>query len=393
MKKAGNKQKREGKKTSPAKDKSSQGLDVFSSIRGLDPSAAAEQTADAESARRIIEALPSDYEHPKELIIALYKRFPEKAVAKAARKTAFRLRERGLSLEEMGLDAGDRRIEKKQLDKLTGLLGPVYDLYGTRVILIMRDSPLRGLELAMGMASRANGLRDFTFRPFSRKGLPRLMENVNGSLGPLVEVEVPLLVRLLEDAFAVGDNTSKIPFGYGSARQMLLKIAPPLEGPFEEVKALAAREDSIISEEDAVRLLSAAPLDEWMPDPDAIEDYENEIKAVLESPIVLSNLSRMDRERDLRAEMAKGIFEEDARRMLADILYETAFYFTKRDDDTLSTLARRAGYTIEKTIGERTNPFLDVLIQKGIDRLKEYLVPEEGERDAEESQSNLIITP
>jgi hypothetical protein len=393
MKKAGHQHKKAGKKTSPVKEHDAQALDLFSSIKGLDPKAAADQTADAETARRIIEALPSDYEDAKELIMALYKKFPEKAVAKAARKTAFRLRERGLSLEELGIDAEDRRIVPKQLDKLTGLMGPAYDLRGTRVILVVRDSPLKGLEIAMGMASRVDGLRDFTFRPVSKKGFPSLMEHVNSSLGPLVEAEIPLLIRLLEDAFAAGDYGGTVPFGYRSARPLLLKLAPPLERPFEEVKATAAKEDLIMSEEDALRLLSAPPLNEWMPDPAAIEHYEDDIKAVFQSPIVLSDLSRRERERELRAEMAKGIFEEGLRKKLADMLYETAFYFSKRADEDLSTLARRAGYTMEKTLTEKTNPFLDALIVKGIDLIKETLSPEEGPRDEAGTQSKLIISP
>ncbi|RJR26430.1 MAG: hypothetical protein C4582_01705 [Desulfobacteraceae bacterium] len=394
--KRGRSRQRSGKSggTSPRQPEVVEG--IISRLDDTDISIVQDSINDADLACQLIEAMPVYHSRIVTLIQALKQKFPDKKVAKAAKRVAFKLKQAGISHEDIELNGGKDPpvLKARGKEEVQAMMGPVLNLSGARAVLLIRNSSLKGTYVGMGMASPEEGISDFLFRPVSRKMLRGLEEDIDSAVGPLVEVEAPFLSRVLEDAFKAGGKGASDPNGYKMVRPWLLEEAPPFEDPLYMELPEQVEQDDLITDSQAQELFAAHPLNAWVPDHESIASFYEQRKTILESPLVLSDFRKKEREREIRDNIATEIFTDSKRKMISRLLAEMAYFFNKKGEDRLKELAVLAAGTIRKKLGSgQSDAIIDLLVSRGIAAYEE-IYPSSGDKTEKgREEGNLIIQP
>ncbi len=347
-----------------------------------------------EEACALIEAVPCEYAQSQALVSALEKKFPEKVVTKSAKRLAFKLRNAGIEVEPVDAAAdSDSALTKERFkDELSAFMGPILDLSGSRAVLITNHSPVKGIHAGMGMVSPATGMQDFIFGPLPKKLLSKMEQEIDSAAGPLVEVEISVFFRIMDDAYNSGSQGAPAALAYKELRPLILKNVQPHDGPLHgSLREQSRQTADIFKLSQAEELFSNTPLNLWVPEDPAITSFIDQIKEAQDSPLLLSNSLRKGREQEIKDKLALEIFPPARRDFIADILYETAYFYQKRGEDRLKNLSLSAARVMDEDKRGVSNAVIDLLLSRA---LKGNLNQPDGGRGSEEEQKNdIIISP
>ncbi len=326
-----------------------------------------------------------------QLLTEMLAKTEDKTVAKAVKRALYKLRQRGVIWEES--TPRDKPILRPvEHVQAQGYLGAI-DSTGSRILLAAKPQPLRGLLTVFSIVNDLEGIREFTVREFSKKGLA---EFVKGTLSsedfPLVSAPGAYCIRLLKEASSVTTEASKpLPPGYHDAEDEFRNI--PWDGPYPIIYQFineAEVKDQVYLLKESVKLHEIMPFSTWFIPSGEVQEYAASIKDAEDSRIVLTPDQKDERINSIYLKALHDIFPEHKRLVWKRRLEEMAYVLLQTGRDKEARLALSAALDLQGPFSSvEPNPFIWNLLLKSM----YVLIESDREETEEKEKSSLIITP
>lgn len=293
----------------------------------------------------------------------------DKRVEKAARKSLFLLKGRGLPVE-----AGAKKgvvpfgIAREKEDNRAFVSG--IDYLGYRLVWLVKAQPGRGIIILRAVLSDSKGITDFHLHETTRKEFREYRDKIVTEKQWLVaEVEYPYSCYLLEEAYA-----TNLANGIDPPREYLnwrAKLKPSLK---EETGPLINKLLGVgkAGEEDfPLGIQSKAgqipELASWRLEPGLVEKYARKVAEIKESRLLVTPEQKRAAVEEIYEKAARELFDEGRRKLYKRKLEEMAalFFLKKREEDARVALAVSLSLEKESPLLP-VNPFALELTKKGI---------------------------
>lgn len=315
---------------------------------------------------------------------------PSKGVAKAIRRSIFRLKSMGLRVEEIA-DASKPVFLPPRLGSTEGFLSPI-DSTGSRMVLLFLPQIPRGTMATNTLVNDLEGIIDFSAFEASRKQAYQYLEALQKeSPFKLLEADPKYCLGLIVEAFEIGQKKGKTPPPEFLKLRPLLGTPPPL--PLQPIIYQWMKEEEAKSRPDLLdrsgSLFQTSSFESWVLNDEEIEKYLQLVKDASSSRLVLSPYQKEARLQDLYRQAVQELFDESRRHLYRRRLEEMAYCLLKEGKDPEARLSLAAAAGLEKESGLLTpHPFLLELVKRSLEAL---LAREEKEE--KEKESELIIRP
>jgi hypothetical protein len=326
-----------------------------------------------------------------QLLMAMMAESEEKQVIKAIKRTLYKLRQKGVRWEEKSTDKKPVFTPPKPAEP-EGYLSSI-DSAGSRIIVLARPVPMKGLLAVFSMISDLEGIQQFTVNQFSKK---EFREFVSSSLSsedfPVVETPGAYCLHLLKEAGALTQSLSKaLPQGYHELESVFSDVAwdepVPLIYQFmqeDEVKDLP----HLLK--DSAYLHETMPTATWHLSSEEVEKYAARITEAEQSKIVLRPDQKEARIDEIYRAALEELFPEEKRLLWKRRLEEAAYVLLKTGKEDEARAALSAAVDLKKPLSSiEPNPFIWDLLLKSI----QILLETDQEKKEEEKKTSLIITP
>ena len=370
---------------------------LLQEIGSIEPVDLVTKVPDSACAQALIDRLPLNDESPISLLLALRDAFKEKNVAKAIKRTLFKLKKKGVSTEAFDNEDSTSSTILKPLQKEAPVcyVGPVYG-FGFRSVLVILHRKGKGLDMGFGMVSDEEGIQEFLFNNVSKTIAKEFKENISEQAGPLVETSLSHAAAILEEAYQKHLTVkSDVPDGYLELRPWLLENATALDR-FDIYDLMPELPDShhILTDSQLWEFFDHELMDSWLIDPEALRPFMEDMFKVQESPIVLTEAQKADRIREIKEKCMGGIFSPEKRELLKRRLEEMGYVFFKLGEEETAGLALAAAHTVdqESTI-IKANPVIETLLERSLGYYNKAMEEGDPEQVQEESESSPHHTP
>lgn len=308
-----------------------------------------------------------------------------KPVQKALRRALFRLGQRGVAVPPAApAPAPAPPVTGPEIEGwLSG-----FDGHGDRIAWLLR--PLgTGMLLVAAQLNEPAGLEDVQTTEVGRKQLRQARDSIQKGTGMrLVEADWRVVDALLVEAHerAASPEPRR---DYLRVRSRLTDLPPAPPAEPRSPRALPPADDA---ESSALVAASGALVGEpefaaWWPAPEALVPYLEELNAIRDSPIVLSEAQQGERLHTVLARAAEALYPPA---VLARRLTGTAYVLaeTGRPEPARLALATATALAAHPA-GAAEVPFVATLVQQRLGRLfAAQLARQEDER-----RSSLVVTP
>jgi hypothetical protein len=369
-------------------------LDVLlGDLSQLDPSRLAEQVPGLHFAEALVEKLPATDPQTPAILLGLRSLFHEKRVAKAIKRAAFRLRQKGIALpEEQDSGTPVFKADTQGESDISAYLGPI-DGTGSRAVFISVPQMPAGVDVAVGVVNDEEGIIEFAFTRHSRKRMKEIKELFFGQLRNMVETTLSHAADVLERAYqAKGPGVSDSARSYVQFRPWLREHTSRVERPvvfsFLPPETVSSE---MLTESQLQRLFSHELMASWIIDLKSLRPLIEEIQKAVESRIFISEGQRREHIHRIKYEETPKLFSEARRQVFKYRLEEMALVLLKSNEESLARLCLAAAASLtEKESPIRVNPFLEFLIERS---LAYYLKsPEEPQTPSDRQSQRLIVT-
>jgi len=314
-----------------------------------------------------------------------------KAVLKAIKKSLYRLKQRGISIEDTGeKERTAPAIRPLPASPPKGFVSGI-DYVGNRLIVLGIPRVPRGLHTLQALASDIEGLLDFQRDEMTRKAFDGFLENLRERTRlPIVEVPPAYGRFLLEEACSLTEKKGKTPSqDYLMARREIGDIGNGVHGPLiyqfldqDEIRG----NDRILA--DSKDLLTIEGIINWLLEPEEVESYVREVNDAEQSKIAVNPAQKEQWLQGIYRRALGELFPPERRFLYKRRLEETAYVLLKLDRSDEAKRCLAAALDLENEISSfRPNPFLLQLVITSI-----YRVMAEKHEKAEKEPS-LIIRP
>ncbi len=339
----------------------------------------------------LIEALAS-IPNPEtaQLLTAMMTEWEEKQVVKAIKRTLYKLRQKGVRWQEKPTDKPTFTPPKPAEPE--GYLSAI-DSTGSRIIVVARPIPQKGLLVVFSVVRDLEGIQQFTVNRFSKK---EFREFVKSSLSsgdfPVVETPGAYCLHLIKEAAALSQALSKpLPQGYHEVESVFSDVTwdepAPLIYQFmkeDEIKDLP----HLLK--DSAHLHETMPVSTWHLGEKEVEKYASQITEAQQSRIVLRPDQKEARVNDVYREALEELFPEEKRLLWKRRLEEMAYVLLKTGKEDEARAALSAAVDLKNPLSPiEPNPFIWDLLLKSI----QILLETDREKKEEEKKTSLIITP
>jgi hypothetical protein len=368
---------------------------ILEGFPDLDPLEVSQGIAYPNLACAVIEGLPADKPETVPILLALKERFEQKDVRKAVKRAVFKLRRKGISVEEIEADKDSSILVRSANDfDSEARVSPV-DGNGNRGVFVAFTQIPRGMGVGMGAANDREGILQFIYGTYSRKKMKEIRSLFLDNFGDAVETSIPHVSMILEEAYnESGETLNEYSEGYLGLRPWLLDHAPPREKPviFDVISPEEISEE-ILTPSQIEKLLNHKLMESWGMEPEETESLVNEIQEAKDSPILLNDIQRQERVDEIKMKALSDVYSEERRRLEKRRLEEMAYVFYMRDEMEYSRISLAAALSLDRKESVlQVNPYLSALLNRSIDYLR--MSKEDGGPTSEEGdgQSGLIIT-
>jgi hypothetical protein len=315
----------------------------------------------------------------------------EKWVIKSIKRTLYKLRQRGIRWEEKP-SKGEPVLRPPKPAEPEGYLGTI-DSTGSRIIVIAKPQPLRGLLVVLGIVNDLEGIQQFNLKEFSKKGFK---EFVKGSLSsvdfPIVDTPGAYCVHLLKEASSLHQRLSKpLPRGYHEAENEFKDSAWDDPSPiiYQFIKEDEVK-DRVHLLKESSRLHEIMPFSSWFLPGQKLQGYVSSITEAQESKIVLTPEQKDERINGIHMKALHEVFPENRRLLWERRLEEMAYILLKTGKEEEARLAVSAAIDLKNPVSSiDPNPFIWNLLLKSL-----YILIEGDYEDKEkEEKTSLIVTP
>ena len=340
----------------------------------------------------LIEALAS-IPNPEtaQLLTRMMGKSEEKQVSKSIKRTLYRLRQKGVQWEEK--PSKDRPILRApKLAEPEGYLGAI-DSAGSRIIVIARPRPLRGLFMVFSIVNDLEGIQRFSLKELSKKGLEEFVK------GPLSSRDFPIVltpgaycIHLLKEASSVSRRLSKpLPHGYHDAQNEFKDLSWDDPAPiiYQYMKEDEIKDQAGLLSESA-NLHEIPPFSAWFLKDQEVQGYVSDIKDAQESRLVLTSDQKGARLNSIFRKALEELFPEDKRLLWKRRLEEMAYILQKTGKEKEAKITMSAAIDLKNPFSPiDPNPFIWSLLLKSI----YILIEGDYEEKEKEEKASLIVTP
>ncbi|MCK5552588.1 MAG: hypothetical protein KAJ09_05535 [Deltaproteobacteria bacterium] len=314
-----------------------------------------------------------------------------KPLLKAIKKSLYRLKQRGISVEDTG--EKERRtpaIRPLPTGNPEGFVSGI-DYQGNRLVILAIPRIPRGLYTLQALVSDIEGLVDFHREEIRRKAFHAFLGNLReGVRLPIVEIPPAYGRFLLEEAYALTEKRERTPpQDYLVAKREISDIGNGIQGPLiyrfldqGEIKGndrFLADSKDLLAKEDGVN---------WVLEPEEVEPYAKAVKEAEESHIALNPTQKEEWLQGIYRRALGELFPAERRLLYKRRLEEMAYVLLKLDRKDEAKRCLAAALDLGKEISSfHPNPFLLQLVILSIYRL---MAETYGKAEKEPS---LIIKP
>ena len=314
----------------------------------------------------------------------------EKKVQKMIKRSLYRMKSKGISIEETPLNKEASILRPLQAEPPKGF-GGGFDFLGQRFLLLVVPHAGRGWTVMQGVISDTEGLIDFSGEEMTRKGFKEFFEGVQAkSPFPLVEMEASYVGFLFLQAYQHSlEKKGTLPQAYLRSKSEIEGIKKDYERPliysFLQADAIADDERMLRRGGD---LLKADLFNSWKIAEDSIRPYADEVWEAEESKVVLNQTQKEARFQGVYQKALSELFSGERRLLYKRRLEEMAYLLYKLGREEEARISLAVAIDLEKPLNLiQPNPFLFQLVTQSIFSL----LAEVYEKRAKEP--SLIVKP
>lgn len=331
----------------------------------------------------------------------------DKETERRVRRALYRLKSRGVAMEEKDLAARHEGIFRPLVTPPQAFMSIVHDS-GTRVVWLAKPVPGAGRLFFQAVVHDERGLLDFTAVELSVRSFRSYMDEITkrDPETPVAEVPAEYAARLIEDAYHLSQERKEdIPQDYPIHRRQVAELLgeepPNLEKRLGEAHMEPA--DGLTPEE-MRKLLDRPEFAGWVVGEEEIAPYVEEVeKSVLESRLIVSRVVRQEQLDAVCRKAAAALFHADRLRRLVKRLVDTSYVLAMTDRKE----AARSALGVAKSLGRldgdpAQHPFLYEMVFRSVAGLLSRRSPAQGkepdetarpEDRAKPEEPSRIITP
>jgi hypothetical protein len=326
-----------------------------------------------------------------QLLIEMMDRAEEKWVVKCIKRTLYKLRQKGVKWEQRPSKDGPVLRPVKPPEP-QGYLGAM-DSTGSRVIVIARPQPLKGLFVVFSIVNDVEGIEELTLKEFSRKGFEEFVKSSLSSADlPVVPTPGAYCIHLLREASSLSRRLSKpLLQGYHEAEDRFKDVTwdDPAPIVYQYIQEDEVKDQAHLLKESA-NLHEIPPFSAWFLKDEEIEEYVSSIKDAQQSRIVLTRDQKDARLTGIYRKALEELFPEEKRIAWKRRLEEMAYILLKSGKEKEARAALSAAIDLKNPFSPLDpNPFIWNLLLKSI----YSMMKSEYEEKEREEKARLIVTP
>ena len=314
----------------------------------------------------------------------------EKRVRKNIKRSLYRLKSKGVAVEEIPPRREESILRPLQAEPPKGF-GGGFDFLGQRFLLLAVPHAGRGWTVMQGVISDTEGLIDFSGEEMTRKGFKEFFEGVQSkSPFPLVEMEASYVGFLFLQAYQHSlEKKGTLPQAYLRSKSEIEGIKKDYERP---LIYSFLRADAIADDERMLRrggdLLKADLFNSWKIAEDSIRPYADEVWEAEESKIVLNQTQKEARFQAIYQKALSELFSGERRLLYKRRLEEMAYLLYKLGREEEARISLAVAIDLEKPLNLiQPNPFLFQLVTQSIFSLLAEVYEKRGK------EPSLIVKP
>jgi len=340
----------------------------------------------------LIEAL-SRVPNPEtaQLLTGMMASIKEKGAIKSIKRTLYKLRQKGVRWEEKPLKDGPILRPPKPAEP-EGYLGAI-DSTGSRIIVIARSRPARGLLVVLSIVNDQQGIQQFDLRSFSKKGFEEFVKSsVSSEDLPVVPAPGAYCIHLLREVSSLSRRLSKpLPQGYHDAENEFKDITWDHSDPiiYQHIREDEVKDQAYPLKESGT-LHKITPFSTWFLQGQEMQEYVSRIKEAQESRIILTPDQKGARLNSIYREALEELFPEEKRLLWKRRLEEMAYILLRTGKEKEARATMSAAIDLKNPFSPiDPNPFIWNLLLKSI-----YILIEGDYKEKEKrGKVPLIVTP
>ena len=296
---------------------------------------------------------------------------PPKALQKTIKKALHRLKSRGVIFSDN--QAPRQVVLGGAVSRLERCLASFIDGSGDRMILMIRNRPGGGYQIAYLVLNYGTGIRFAKALQVSRRELPELLESVQAQ-APLIELEPAHCQRQITLVQQMNLATrTPVPEEFFMLRDLIGEPETmPETGAIYESLSPQELEMARAQNDHAEDLLELPELGGWTLPESAVQAYADALAEIDESKIVVSEAMQRERVDRVFEGAMQEVLGEESRAIMRLRLEETAYYFlqTERRLEALWALGAAESLLDDNPDRLRLNPFAGALLERSLEGAK-----------------------
>ncbi len=324
------------------------------------------------------------------LLHRMFEATQDKKVRKLIKRSLYRLKSKGIMVEEVSSDKERSILRPMQREAQEGFASGI-DFLGYRVLCLVLPYPGRGLGVMHGVVSDREGIVDFSQEEMTRKRFRTFLKEVKErNPFPIVEIEPSYVACLFAQAHQLSlEKKGASSQGYLQAKSEIERIKKDYTKPLIYSYLQA---DDIAGDDRLLRkgadLLKTDVFSSWSVEEEEIRPYADEVWEAEESKIVLNPGQKELRLQAIYQRALTELFSGESRFLYQRRLEEMAYVLFKLGKGEEARISLSIAMDLEKPLNPiQPNPFLFQLVIKSIFGL----LAEAKEKKAKEV--SLIVKP
>jgi hypothetical protein len=324
---------------------------------------------DPEASKRVAELMVTiPGQITSRLLHRMFEVTQDKKVRKIIKRSLYRLRSKGIAVEEILSDKEKPVLRPLQAERKEGFASGI-DSLGQRLLWLILPHPGRGLTVLHGIVSDQDGIVDFSRDETTRKGFRSFFEEVQEKNPfPFVDMEPSYVAFLFTQLYQL--NLKK-----GSSSQDYLRAKSEIEDAKKDyVKPLIyshLQADDIAGNDRMLKkgadLLKADVYSSWRIEEEQIRPYADDVWEAEESKIVLNQAQKEARFQTIYLKALTDLFTEEKKSLYRRRLEEMAYVLLKLGKDEEAKISLSVALDLENPLNPiQPNPFLFQLVIKSI---------------------------
>jgi len=297
----------------------------------------------------------------------------DKRVRKIIKRSLYRLRSKGIVVEEILSDKEEPVLRPLQAEPKEGFASGI-DSLGQRLLWLILPHPGRGLTVMHGIVSDRDGIVDFSRDDMTRKGLRSFFEEVQEKNPfPFVDMEPPYVAFLFTQVYQLNLKKGNSSQDYLRAKSEIEDVKKDYAKPliYSHLQADDIAGDDRILKKGA-DLLKADAYSGWRIEEEQIRPYADDVWEAEESKIVLNQAQKEARFQTIYLKALTDLFPEERKSLYRRRLEEMAYVLLKLGKDEEAKISLSVAMDLEKPLNPiQPNPFLFQLVIKSIFALLE----------------------